>query len=52
LEREDDKKISLEAFSQGQAVVPFWGDHIYQRLQDNLKSFDRNIAVTSDRNSK
>ncbi len=36
---EFDKKIALEAFSQGQAVIPFWGDRVRERLSQNLKNY-------------
>ncbi len=42
---EFDKKIALEAFSQGQAVVPFWGDRVRERLSENLKNFQRSLSV-------
>src|SRR4028118_385033 len=42
---EVDKKIALEAFSQGQAVVPFWGDRVRERLSENLKNFQRSLSV-------
>lgn len=38
---EFDKQIALEAFSEGQAVIPFWGDRIHQRLQQNLKKYSK-----------
>ena len=42
---EFDKKIALEAFCQGQAVVPFWGDRVRERLSENLKNFQRSLSV-------
>jgi len=42
---EFDKKIALEAFSQGQAVVPFWGDRVRERLSENLKNFQPSLSV-------
>jgi hypothetical protein len=31
--------MAVQAFSQGQAVVPFWGDRVQERLNENLKNF-------------
>ncbi|WP_168494382.1 hypothetical protein [Anabaena sp. UHCC 0204] len=44
---EFDQQAALEALSQGQSVIPFWGDReamlqavrVHQQLGDNLKSF-------------
>ncbi|MGB3207608.1 MAG: MerR family transcriptional regulator [Crinalium sp.] len=42
---EFDKKTALEAFSQGQAVIPFWGDRVRERLSQNLKNFKRSLSI-------
>ena len=36
-----DRGLAIETIDRGLPVVPFWSDRIHQRLQDNLKSFER-----------
>jgi hypothetical protein len=36
---EFDQQAALEALSQGQSVIPFWGDRVHQQLRDNLSNF-------------
>ncbi|HEY9861416.1 MAG TPA: MerR family transcriptional regulator [Candidatus Obscuribacterales bacterium] len=38
---EFDRDLAIETIDRGLPVVPFWSDLIHQRLQDNLKSFER-----------
>jgi hypothetical protein len=36
-----DRGLAIETIDRGSPVVPFWSDRIHQRLQENLKSFER-----------
>lgn len=45
---EFDKQTALEAFSEGQPVIPFWGDRVRERLSKNLNNFKRSLSANPE----
>jgi hypothetical protein len=43
-----DRGWAMETIDQGSPVVPFWCDHIYKRLQQNLTSFGQRRSFDED----
>ena len=45
---EFDRGLAMETIDRGSPVVPFWCDHIYKRLQQNLTSFGQQRRLVED----
>jgi len=41
---EFENQAALEVLYQGQTVIPFWCDHIYERLQRNISIFSKTTS--------